>query len=91
MLYKKYHRNFVRKFKKGVRFEYMYIDDYGKDENITVTAHIYCTGEPIINQNVWNRACCIQIPVSRNDYSFGFYANFTLIFCDGTIENVKLL
>ena len=90
MLYKKYHRNFIRKFKKGTRFEYMYIDDNGKGENITVTALIHCTGKPIIDKTVWDRAYCIRIPVSRDDYSFGFHTKFTLMFSDGTIENVKL-
>lgn len=84
MLYKKFHRNFVRQFKKGVSFVYTYIDNNG-------TASIRCTGEPIIDQTAWDRACCIQISVSRDDYSFGFYTKFTLVFSDGTIENVKLL
>ena len=91
MLYKKYHRNFIRQFKKGVRFEYMYIDDNGRGGNISVTVRIRCTGEPMIDQTAWDRGCCIRIPVLRDDYSFGFYTKFTLIFSDGTIENVKLL
>lgn len=86
MLYKKYHRNFVRQFKKGTKFEYMYLDD--SKEN---TVHICCTGELMIGQNRWDHTCCIQIPVSRNDYSFNFFSKFTLIFSDGIIEDVKLL
>lgn len=91
MLYKKYHRNFVKQFKKGVEFEYMYLDDNGRNENVTITAHICCTGKPMIGQTRWDNSCCIQIPVSRDDYCFGYHSKFTLVYSDGIIVDVEIL
>lgn len=86
MLYKKYHKNHVRKFKKGTKFEYIYIDEKVGE---SITAKICCTGEPMIVRV--SDACRvqtyrIQIPVSRDDYAFGFHTNFILVFEDGFVE-----
>ena len=79
MLYKKYHRNFVRKFKKGTKFEYT-----SRIDNITI--QYCCTGELIIEPD----RCCRNAPwiLTSTTGNFG-YCRFTLIFVDGVIEKVN--
>lgn len=77
MLYKKYHRNFVRKFKKGIKFEHT--------SRIDHTIFQYCcTGELMIEQD----RCCGYAILTSVTGNFG-YCKFTLIFVDGVIEKVN--
>ena len=66
MLYKKYHRNFVRQFRKGIEFNYKaYRDVVNKEpytligcENIRVTGTIY---DLILVYSNGTTACDIRI------------------------------
>lgn len=80
MLYKKYHRNFVRQFKEGAEFEYT-------SRIYHTTDQYYCTGELMIELD----RCCenahrIQTLVSAKS---GYKGKFTLVFVDGVIEKVN--
>lgn len=80
MLYKKYHRNFVRKFKRGTKFEYTSRFNH-------VTYQYCCTGELMIEQD----RCCGSAPWILTSVSgrFSYCSRFTLIFVDGVIEKVN--
>lgn len=56
MLYKKYHRNFVRQFKKGVKFSYKTYNKVYKD---------IVEREPYYDGRYWRRN--IRITGSKND------------------------
>lgn len=79
MLYKKYHRNFIRQFKKGIRFEHT--------SRIDSTIFQYCcTGELMIEQD----GCCGYAPWILTSVTGNFgYCKFTLVFVDGVIEKVN--
>lgn len=76
MLYKKYHRNFVRKFRKGVEFKWV------KDGNYTLTRTVIT--EPFVELNSTTRSHYIIIRATMNDimilvhYSGRLYSNILI-------------
>lgn len=80
MLYKKYHRNFVKQFKKGTKFEYTEKDRIIRE----VSANPFILkGDRII-------PTCIQISVIR--VASLTWSKIILVFTSGRIErNVKVL
>lgn len=70
MLYKKYHRNFVRKFKKGTKFEYI----EGRGPGIKFTVSI----EPYSDWRYW-KGIGIRIKTSGENL-------WNLVYPEGQLE-----
>ena len=79
MLYKKYHRNFVRQFKKGAEFEHISCI-------YNTTDQYYCTGELMIELD---RCCGGYWILTLISAKSGYKGKFTLVFVDGVIEKVN--
>lgn len=84
MLYKKYHRNFIRWFKKGTKFEY-FVFVYGKEIMFEVV------GKPFISSA---SPLSIDVSVTKSGisdlpgYLLLIYLNGRLGIC---IENIKFI
>lgn len=74
MLYKKYHRNYVRKFKKGVRFGYINRDSVIRE--VTMNP-LMLEGDDIV-------PTCIQVPVTK--VTKVIWSKIILVFPGGRIE-----
>lgn len=80
MLYKKYHRNFIRKFKKGTRFKFFINDD-------TKGIMYVVNGEPFINLFKEIFISVIKIDISDLPiYTSLIYSNGSL-----SVVDIKLI
>ena len=79
MLYKKYHRNFVRQFKRGVRFDYI--------DSSTIRE---VSANPLILEGDNIMPTCILVPVIR--VASLRWSKIILVFSNGRIErHVKVI
>ena len=76
MLYKKYHRNYVRKFKKGVKFKLVFIE---RDSDIYEV-----TMNPLILEGDHIMPTRIQVPVIK--VAKVIWSKIILVFSGGRIE-----
>lgn len=81
MLYKKYHRNFVRQFKKGVRVKL----EFGE-----ITTFREVTANPLILEGDDIMPTCIQVPVIRVDKLT--WSKLILVFPGGRLDHrIKII
>lgn len=80
MLYKKYHRNFVSQFKRGVRFDYINRDSATRE----------VSANPLILEGDDIMPTCILVPVIR--VASLTWSKIILVFFNGRIErHVKVV
>lgn len=80
MLYKKYHRNFVSQFKRGVRFDYINRDSATRE----------VSANPLILEGDNIMPTCILVPVIR--VASLRWSKIILVFSNGRIErHVKVI
>ena len=82
MLYKKYHRNFVRQFKKGFKFKLVFVK---RDLDIYEV-----TANPFILEGDDIMPTCIQVPVTK--VAKVIWSKIILVFSGGRIDRrIKII
>jgi len=84
MLYKKYHRNFVRKFKKGFKFKLVFVK---RDLDIYEV-----TANPFILEGDDIMPTCIQVPVTKVKVAKVIWSKIILVYPGGRIDRrIKII